>query len=183
MESLPSKKYVTKLSIEFVIPLREIGAVLKEDYQWRSLNGNSKLKLFSINSNRKKTGNKNDHHHCAFCTMSDWVTEFCLKVRGNETRGIEKSYHLCLDLSSRQWTFSEEKKKTAEQIWDREWKTRFFYCFYFIYYSKSFPLKASILFIYLFIYLFISDIHAGWSSSIQAGLSGGLPILSIFCSK
>ena len=34
-----------------------------------------------------------------------------------------------------------------------------------------------------FIYLFISDIHAGWSSSIQAGLSGGLPILSIFCSK
>ena len=151
MESLPSKKYFTKLSIEFVIPLREIGAVLKEDYKWRSLNGNSKLKLFSINSNRKKTGNKKDHHHSEFCTsFSTWVTEFCLKVRSNETGRIEKSYHLCLDLSSRQRTFSEEKKKRQNKF-EIENEKQDFLLFLFYLLLEEFSFKT-FHFIYLFIY-------------------------------
>ena len=61
-------------------------------------------------------------------------------------------------------------------------KNTIFLLFLFYLLLEEFSFK-SFHFIYLFIYLFISDIHAGWSSSIQAGLNGGLPILSIFCSK
>lgn len=79
------------------------------------------------------------------------MTEFCLKVRSNETGGIEKSHHLCLDLSSRQRTFSEEKKKRQNKFEIENEKQDFFKCFYFIYYLRSSPLKASILFIYLLV--------------------------------
>ena len=57
-------------------------------------------------------------------------------------------------------------------------KNKIFLLFLFYLLLEEFSFKS-----FHFISLFNSDIHAGWSSSIQAGLSGGLPILSIFGSK
>ena len=86
------------------------------------------------------------------------MTEFCTKVRSYETRGIEKSYHLCLDLSSRQRTFSEEKKNGRTNLRSRI-KNKIFLLFLFYLLLEEFSFK-SFHFIYLFIYLLVIFMQA-----------------------